>query len=241
VAERTSQLSAALNELESFSYSVSHDLRAPLRAIEGYSAILGSDYAERLDDEAKELLRRVRAAVHRMGQLIDDLLTLSRVSRKELERRPVDLSQLAHSICDELRQQEPDREVLIQIEPDLRVEGDPSLMRTVLENLLGNAWKFTGRVAAPEIHFTAARHQGINAFMVRDNGAGFDMRYRENLFRPFQRLHTDREFPGTGIGLATVARIVRRHGGEVWAEGEVGKGASLIFSIGQPGVTQNAG
>lgn len=241
VAERTSQLSAALNELESFSYSVSHDLRAPLRAIEGYSAILGSDYAERLDDEAKELLRRVRAAVHRMGQLIDDLLTLSRVSRKELERRTVDLSQLAHSICDELRQQEPDRDVLIRIEPDLRVEGDPSLMRTVLENLLGNSWKFTGRVANPEIHFMATRHQGVKAFMVRDNGAGFDMRYRENLFRPFQRLHTDREFPGTGIGLATVARIVRRHGGEVWAEGEVGKGASLIFSIGQPGGAQNAG
>ena len=131
--------------------------------------------------------------------------------------------------------------MLIRIEPDLRVEGDPSLMRTVLENLLGNSWKFTGRVANPEIHFMATRHQGVKAFMVRDNGAGFDMRYRENLFRPFQRLHTDREFPGTGIGLATVARIVRRHGGEVWAEGEVGKGASLIFSIGQPGGAQNAG
>ncbi len=234
VAERTSQLSAALSELESFSYSVSHDLRAPLRAIEGYSAILGSDYGDNLDDEAKELLRRVRAAVHRMGQLIDDLLTLSRVSRKELERRPVDLTTLAQVICEELRQQDPARPVSVDIAPGLRVEGDPSLLRTVLENLLGNAWKFTGRVAAPEIRFEATRHAGVDAFVVRDNGAGFDMRYRENLFRPFQRLHSDREFPGTGIGLATVARIVRRHGGEVWAEGEVGKGASLYFSIGQP-------
>jgi PAS domain S-box-containing protein len=233
VAERTSQLSAALNELESFSYSVSHDLRAPLRAIEGYSSILGSDYGDKLDDEAKELLRRVRAAVHRMGQLIDDLLTLSRVSRKELERRPVDLSHLAHVICEELRQQEPEREMCVDIAADLRVEGDPSLMRTVLENLLGNAWKFTGRMEHPEIHFSATSHEGVDAFVVRDNGAGFDMRYRENLFRPFQRLHSDREFPGTGIGLATVARIVRRHGGEVWAEGEVGKGAALYFSIGQ--------
>jgi PAS domain S-box-containing protein len=233
VAERTSQLSAALNELESFSYSVSHDLRAPLRAIEGYSSILGSDYGDKLDDEAKELLRRVRAAVHRMGQLIDDLLTLSRVSRKELERRPVDLSHLANVICEELRQQEPEREMCVDIAADLCIEGDPSLMRTVLENLLGNAWKFTGRMDHPEIHFSATRHEGVDAFVVRDNGAGFDMRYRENLFRPFQRLHSDREFPGTGIGLATVARIVRRHGGEVWAEGEVGKGASLYFSIGQ--------
>ncbi len=239
VAERTSQLSAALNELESFSYSVSHDLRAPLRAIEGYSSILGSDYGDKLDDEAKELLRRVRAAVHRMGQLIDDLLTLSRVSRKELERRPVDLSHLAHVICEELRQQEPEREMRVDIAADLRVEGDPSLMRTVLENLLGNAWKFTGRMAQPEIHFSAAHHQGVDSFVIRDNGAGFDMRYRENLFRPFQRLHSDREFPGTGIGLATVARIVRRHGGEVWAEGEVGKGAALYFSIGQSQSLQN--
>ena len=233
VNERTSQLSAALSELESFSYSVSHDLRAPLRAIEGYSTILGSDYADRLDDEAKELLRRVRAAVHRMGQLIDDLLTLSRVSRKELERRPVDLSLLAQAICDELRQQEPGRHVIVEIAPDLKVDADPSLMRTVLENLLGNAWKFTGRVEVPEIRFSAVRHEGMDAFVVQDNGAGFDMRYRENLFRPFQRLHSDREFPGTGIGLATVARIVRRHGGQVWAEGEVGKGAALYFSIGQ--------
>ena len=233
VAERTSQLSAALSELESFSYSVSHDLRAPLRAIEGYSAILGSDYGEQLDDEAKDLLRRVRAAVHRMGQLIDDLLTLSRVSRKELERRPVDLSQLAQAICDELRQQSPEREVRVDIEPQLQVEGDPSLLRTVLENLLGNAWKFTGRVDHPQIRFAATQHAGTAAFVVSDNGAGFDMRYRDNLFRPFQRLHTDREFPGTGIGLATVARIVRRHGGEVWAEGEVDKGASLYFSLGQ--------
>ncbi len=239
VAERTSQLSAALSELESFSYSVSHDLRAPLRAIEGYSAILGSDYGDKLDDEAKELLRRVRAAVHRMGQLIDDLLTLSRVSRKELERRPVDLSQLAHAICEELHQQEPDRVVNVRIAPHLQVEGDPSLMRTVLENLLGNAWKFTGRVENPSIEFDVTRHGESDAFVIRDNGAGFDMRYRENLFRPFQRLHSDREFPGTGIGLATVARIVRRHGGEVWAEGNVGKGASLYFSIGQPPALQN--
>ena len=241
VAERTSQLSAALSELESFSYSVSHDLRAPLRAIEGYSAILGSDYGDKLDDEAKELLRRVRAAVHRMGQLIDDLLILSRVSRKELDRRPVDLSNLAQVICDELRQQEPEREVSVHIAPRLQVEGDPSLMRTVLENLLGNAWKFTGRVEHPCIEFDCARHEGVDSFVVRDNGAGFDMRYRENLFRPFQRLHSDREFPGTGIGLATVARIVHRHGGEVWAEGEVGKGAALYFSIGQPPVLQNVG
>lgn len=233
VAERTSQLSAALSELESFSYSVSHDLRAPLRAIEGYSAILGSDYGDKLDEDAKELLRRVRAAVHRMGQLIDDLLTLSRVSRKELERRPVDLTHLAQVICEELRQQDVDRAVEIHIEPGLQVDGDPSLMRTVLENLLGNAWKFTSRTEHPTIRFEATRRDGEDAFVVRDNGAGFDMRYRDNLFRPFQRLHSDREFPGTGIGLATVARIVRRHGGEVWAEGEVGKGASLYFSIGQ--------
>jgi light-regulated signal transduction histidine kinase (bacteriophytochrome) len=148
----------------------------------------------------------------------------------------VDLSHLAQVICDELRQQEPEREVSVRIAPRMQVEGDPSLMRTVLENLLGNAWKFTGRVEHPSIEFDCARHEDVDSFMIRDNGAGFDMRYRENLFRPFQRLHSDREFPGTGIGLATVARIVRRHGGEVWAEGEVGKGAALYFSIGQPPV-----
>ncbi|WP_079434956.1 PAS domain S-box protein [Zoogloea sp. LCSB751] len=231
VAERTSQLSAALAELESFSYSVSHDLRTPLRAIEGYSTIIGTDYADRLDDEARELLRRVRAAAHRMSQLIDDLLTLSRVSRKPLERRQVDLSRLARAICDELQQQEPDRQISIDIAPCLQVEADPSLMRTVLENLLGNAWKFTGHTEQAEIQVAATHHDGHAAFVVRDNGAGFDMRYRDNLFRPFQRLHTDREFPGTGIGLATVARILHRHGGEVWAEGETGHGAAIYFAL----------
>lgn len=241
VGERTAQLSAALAELESFSYSVSHDLRTPLRAIEGYSSIIGTDYADRLDDEAREMLRRVRAAAYRMSQLIDDLLTLSRVSRKPLERRQVDLSRLARTLCDELQQQEPERMIRVDIAPNLEVNADPSLMRTVLENLLGNAWKFTGHTEHAEIRMAATRHEGHAAFVVRDNGAGFDMRYRDNLFHPFQRLHTDREFPGTGIGLATVARIMRRHGGEVWAEGEVGRGAAVYFSLDGPASPDETG
>jgi len=234
VAERTAQLTAALKELESFSYSVSHDLRAPLRAIDGYSAILASDYGHAFDDEARLLFQRMRAAVQRMGMLIDDLLDLARVSRQNLERRRVDLSALAAEIAQELQHSDPQRRVRFDIEPDLQVDADPSLLRIALENLLGNAWKFTSRRDEAQIRVSRLRDQaGEDGYCVQDNGAGFDMRYADKLFGAFQRLHHERDFEGTGIGLATVARIVARHGGRIWAHGEPDKGARFCFTLGR--------
>ena len=228
------ELEGANRELEAFSYSVSHDLRAPLRSIEGFSQILLEDYATDLDEEGRGFVGRVRAASRRMANLIDDLLDLSRVTRTEMRRRTVDLSALARDIAAELKKAQPEREVEFTIEEGLVANGDARLLRVVFENLLGNAWKFTSKEPEATIEFGLARHDegSAPAYFVADNGAGFDARYSDKLFGAFQRLHGAQEFEGTGIGLATVARIVHRHGGRVWAEGEVGKGASFFFTLG---------
>ncbi len=231
VGERTAELEAANKEMEAFTYSVSHDLRAPLRAIDGFSQALLEDYSDKVDAEGQEYLQRVRAASQRMGKLIDDLLRLSRLARAPMNRQVVDLSAAVTRIVEELRTAEPERAVEVVIPPGLVAEGDPGLLEVVLRNLLGNAWKFTGKTANARIEFGRTEHEGRAAFFVRDNGAGFDMAYVDRLFGAFQRLHTENEFPGTGIGLATVQRIIRRHGGRVWAEGAVGQGATFAFVL----------
>jgi PAS domain S-box-containing protein len=231
VEKRTAQLEAANKELEAFSYSVSHDLRAPLRAIDGFSRIVLEDYHDKLDDAGKDSLQRIRAASQRMGRLIDDMLQLSRLTRTEMRRTPVDLSALARAVADEQHKAEPERCVEFAIEPDLVANADASLMRVVLENLLGNAWKFTGKQSAAKIEFGRTTHGGVPAFFVRDNGVGFDMAYADKLFGAFQRLHSTAEFPGTGIGLATVQRVIRRHGGRVWAESAAVRGATFYFTL----------
>ncbi|TAK09282.1 MAG: PAS domain S-box protein, partial [Candidatus Manganitrophaceae bacterium] len=232
VAERTAQLEATNKELESFSYSVSHDLRAPLRGISGFSRVLLLRYADRLDPEGKDFLQRVDAASRRMGELIEDLLNLSRITRSEMHQKPVDLSSLAKTIAEELQHSEPERKVTFLIQDDLKASADPRLLRIALENLLGNAWKFTLNRPSAMIEFGRIEQEGKQVYFVRDNGAGFDMAYADKLFTPFQRLHSLSEFPGTGIGLATVQRIIHRHGGKVWAEGEVEKGAAFYFTLG---------
>ncbi len=231
VAERTIQLEAANRELEAFSYSVSHDLRAPLRGIDGFSQALLEDYADTLDDQGRDYLRRVRSATQRMAGLIDDLLNLSRITRSELRREEVDLSAQAHSVVEQLRQAQPERQVEFHIADGLTAQGDSRLLRIALENLIGNAWKFTGKTADAMIEFGLTRDGDEDIYFVRDNGAGFDMAYAGKLFGAFQRLHDVREFEGTGIGLATVQRIIRRHGGRVWAEGEPGRGATFHFTL----------
>ena len=218
-------------ELEAFSYSVSHDLRAPLRGIDGFSQALLEDYGAALPPPAQDYLRRVRAAAQRMGELIDDLLQLSRVGRAPLQRRRIDLSALARSVVAELRRAAPDRAVEVTIADGLVAEADPGLIRALLENLLGNAWKFTAKTDAAAIAFEAAEAAGETAFVVRDNGVGFDMAHADRLFAPFQRLHSEAEFPGTGIGLATVRRIVDRHGGRAWAEAAPGRGAAIFWTL----------
>lgn len=220
------------HELEAFSYAVSHDLRAPLRAIDGFSAALAEDCGNLLDEAGLGYLARVREAAQRMGRLIDDLLGLSRVSRKAMRRLEVDMSRLAEDIVEELRAGEPGRSVMIEIAPGLRAEGDPDLLRIALQNLLGNAWKFTGKAPEARIAFRAEFGEGPPVFCVSDNGAGFDMSYSNKLFTPFQRLHRKDEFEGTGIGLATVQRVIRRHGGQIWAESAEGRGAAFYFTLG---------
>jgi signal transduction histidine kinase len=231
VEERTAQLTAANKELEAFSYSVSHDLRAPLRSIDGFSQALLEDSAPMLDEQGKAHLQRIRAASQRMGVLIDDLLNLARVTRAEMHREPVDLSALAAVLADELRKREPVRQAEVLIEPGLETRADPRLVRVALENLLSNAWKFSSKHPAPRIEFGQALVNGAAAFFVRDNGAGFDPAYAGRLFGAFQRLHAATEFPGTGVGLATVQRIIHRHGGTVWAESAVGRGATFYFTL----------
>jgi signal transduction histidine kinase len=221
------------HELETFSYTVSHDLRAPLRRIESFGRALAETQAERLDDEGRRYLARIRSCSQEMAQLIDDVLYLSRVARAELRRQEVDLSALAHAIVERLREGDGDRQVDVRIRPGLVAEGDGQLLRIALENLLENAWKFTSRQPEPRIELGVTHLPGEPAFFVRDNGAGFDMSYAERLFTPFQRLHLSTEFPGTGIGLATVQRIVYRHGGRIWAEGSVGQGATFHFTLGR--------
>ena len=235
VAETRAALAAELErknrELEAFSYSVSHDLRAPLRSIDGFSQALLEDYAPRLEPTAKDYLERVRGAAQRMGELIDDMLLLSRVGRAELRKEPVDLSELAAQIIADLRRNAPGRTVTVTIEPGLIADVDPRLMRIALENLLGNAWKFTAKQERAEIVLGTEPSAEEPTFFVRDNGAGFNMKYAEKLFRAFQRLHSQSEFAGTGIGLATVHRVVDRHGGRVWAEGTEGQGAAFYFAF----------
>ncbi len=247
VAQRTAALEAANKELEAFSYSVSHDLRAPLRAIDGFSQALLEDYHDQLPSEGQDYLRRVRASAQRMAQLIDDMLNLSRVTRAPLEIQQVDLSNVAERVCDGLRQMQPERQVTFSIEPGLFANGDPHLLEIMLENLLGNAWKFTSKREQARIEFglLAPLHLPPNSlnfgggsqgdqggtFFIRDNGAGFDMTYAGKLFGAFQRLHSLNDFPGTGIGLATVQRIINRHGGKIWAEGKVNEGATFYFTF----------
>lgn len=231
IIERTRQLEAANKELESFAYSVSHDLRSPLRALSGFSEALVQDYADTLDATATNYLNRIQAASLRMGQLIDDLFKLSRVARTELQPQSVNLSELVNKLYLSLQQKEPEHPVTMIIAPDAVVQGDPRLLEIALENLVNNAWKFTHKTALPQIEFGKADLQGQTVYFVRDNGAGFNMSYVEKLFKPFERLHSTTEFEGTGIGLSIVARIIMRHGGRVWPEGEENKGATFYFSF----------
>jgi light-regulated signal transduction histidine kinase (bacteriophytochrome) len=232
VRERTAELEAANKELEAFSYSVSHDLRAPLRAMDGFSMALIEDYAGKLDETAMDHLRRIRAGSQRMAGLIDDLLHLSRVTRTEMCPEHVDLTAMAEAIGEELRRSQPDRSVEFVVAPALAANADPRLLRLALFNLIDNAWKFTSKHAQARIEVGELEKNGGRVFFVRDNGAGFDMSYVGRLFGAFQRLHTVQEFEGTGIGLAIVQRIVHRHGGIVWAEGAVGAGATVYFTLG---------
>lgn len=238
VAERTAELRGANEELEAFAYAVSHDLRAPLRAMSGFSAILKEDFGDKLDDEARECLDHILIASSNMGQLIDGLLSLSRVTRGELNRDAVDLSALAERIRDELASAEPDRSVTWEIEPHLVVEGDGRMLNSALRNLLGNAWKYTAHAAAPRIRISSRREGGKRSIHITDNGAGFDMGYAEQLFQPFRRLHRQDEFPGLGIGLATVQRIIHRHGGEIHAVAHPGEGADFFFTLPEHGTRE---
>ncbi len=231
VADRTAQLQAANNELEAFSYSVSHDLRAPLRHIDGFSQALLEDYTDKLDDAGKSYLREVRSASQEMAQLIEDVLQLARVTRSEMRREVINLSDLAQAVAAELKKREPKRKVHLELKEELTTRGDKRLLRIVLTNLLENAWKFTSKRAEARITFGREQQNGESAYFIRDNGAGFDMAYAGKLFGAFQRLHTTGEFEGTGIGLATVQRIVNRHGGRVWAEGKVDQGATFFFTL----------
>jgi signal transduction histidine kinase len=225
------ELLAANQELDAFAYSVSHDLRAPLRSIDGFSQVLLEDYAARLDEAGRDSLRRVRVASQRMATLIDDLLKLARVTRAEMRTEMVDLSGMARDIVAELRRTDSARQVEFAIAPGLKARADPPLLRVALENLLRNSWKYTARQPRPRVEFASTEANGGRAFMVRDNGAGFDMKYMDKLFGVFQRLHSAAEFEGTGVGLATVRRIITRHGGRIWAEGAVDQGATFYFTL----------
>ena len=229
--QRTAELEVSNKELESFSYSVSHDLRAPLRSMEGFSNALLENYAQKLDDQGKQYLTYIQESSVLMNHLIDDLLKLSRVARSDINYEKVNLSDMAQKVVDELAKTEPQREVMFSIASNIIAYGDRNLLLLVLENLLGNAWKFSSKVAEPRIEMGTIDHNGKQACFIRDNGVGFDMIYVDKLFKPFQRLHKASEFPGTGIGLATVQRIVRRHGGEIWAESNVGEGATFYFTL----------
>jgi light-regulated signal transduction histidine kinase (bacteriophytochrome) len=231
VLDRTEQLQLANKELESFAYSVSHDLRAPLRALDGFSQAILEDYVGRIDNQGQDYLQRIRAAAQRMGQLIDDMLKLSRLTRGELLQQSIDLTALAHEVVEELKKSDAGRSVDVVIAHGLTATGDARLVRVVLVNLFGNAWKFTGPQAGPRIEMGQVQVDGQQAFFIKDNGVGFDPQHAGKLFGAFQRLHTASEFPGTGVGLATVQRIVHRHGGRIWAESAVGKGATFFFTM----------
>lgn len=231
VRERTLELQTANRELEAFSYSVSHDLRAPLRAVDGFSRALMDDYADVLDEDGMDSLNCLREASQNMGRLIDDLLALSRVSREAMHTEEVDLGVIAELVIAELRGEHGSRRVEFSSSGDLRASGDPRLLRVVMENLLGNAWKFTRKVKRARVELGTTEKDGRTVYFVRDNGAGFDMVFADKLFSPFQRLHRVDEFEGSGIGLATVQRIIRRHGGDEWGEGEADRGAAFYFTL----------
>lgn len=231
VRDRTAQLQAANHELEAFAYSVSHDLRAPLRGIDGFSTILERKYAAALDEQGQHYLKRVKDAAGRMSHLIDDMLNLTRLTRQDMQKVPLDLSRIAHSVAKFLSDSESKRQVEFDIQQGMQAHADPVLMRAVLENLMGNAWKFTSLTAGARIEVGMETAEGRPVYYVKDNGAGFDMEYAEKLFRPFQRLHSTHEFPGSGIGLASVQRVIHRHGGKVWAEGRVNEGATFYFTL----------
>lgn len=232
VNERTAELAVANKELEAFAYSVSHDLRAPLRSIHGFTKVVADRASDKLDSLSLDYLERVRASSKRMDQIIDDLLSLSRLTRVALQRQVVDLSALATNIGAELADSHPGRKVQLSVQPDVTGAGDGGLLAIVMRNLLENAWKFTGERELAEIEFRTSDEDGTVAYLVRDNGAGFDMAYASQLYEPFQRLHSEAEFPGMGIGLATVQRVVERHSGRTWAEGTVGQGATFYFTLG---------
>ena len=230
VQQRTAELETTNRELEAFSYSVSHDLRAPLRTIDGFSLALEEDYVSAVDAVGRDYIKRVRGAVQRMGELIDALLELSRITRAAITREHFDLSQLARTVAGELQEQNRDREIVFKIQDHMEAEADPKLLRVALENLMGNAVKFSAKVAHAVIEFGWDGEQG--AWFIRDNGAGFDMYYAEKLFNAFNRLHGDKDFKGSGIGLATVARVIRRHHGRIWADSIVDRGATFWFTLG---------
>ncbi|OGP68917.1 MAG: hypothetical protein A2W27_07150 [Deltaproteobacteria bacterium RBG_16_44_11] len=232
VVEKARDAAEATNkELEAFSYSVSHDLRAPLRSIDGFSHALLEDYQGKLDATGKNYLERIRTATQHMGNLIDDMLKLSRVIQSEFNYQSIDLSKMVQSISDTLQKNNPNNNVKMTIQQGIVIQGDLPLIQIVLTNLIDNAWKFTGKQKHPRIEFGATLKENEKIFFIRDNGVGFDMSYAGKLFGTFQRLHTTAEFAGTGIGLATVKRIINRHGGKAWAEGEVGKGATFFFTL----------
>ncbi len=228
----TRELEASNQEMETFSYSVSHDLRAPLRTMDGFSEAVLTDYGDKLDETGKDYLTRVRRASHTMAQLIDDILKLSRINRAEMHLESVNLSNLAHSITEELKATQPERQAEFIIVHGIIVKGDKNLLQIGLRNLLENSWKYTGKCSAARIEFGVQNQKGGKVCFIRDNGIGFDMQYAGKLFQPFQRLHTIKEYPGTGIGLATVQRVIRRHNGRIWAESEPGKGATFYFTLG---------
>jgi light-regulated signal transduction histidine kinase (bacteriophytochrome) len=230
VRTRTAELQATNRELEAFSYSVSHDLRAPLRSVDGFSLALEEDFVESLNDEGRDYIRRIRTGVQKMGQLIDSLLQLSRITRAEIARENVNLSELAEDVARDLRVQNVDRNISFLIEPGLMANADPRLLRVAMENLLGNAVKFTAK--QPEARIEFGRSSETGEYYVHDNGAGFDMQYAGKLFTAFQRLHGDKDFKGSGIGLATVSRVLRRHQGTMRAEGAVNSGATFWFTLG---------
>jgi light-regulated signal transduction histidine kinase (bacteriophytochrome) len=232
ISERTAQLEFSNRELEAFAYSVAHDLRSPLRSIASFSDALIEDCARNLDELGLDYLRRIRGGAERMAELIDGILSLSRVNRTALSSSPCDLSAMARAVTEQLHALQPERRARFIIQEGLTERVDPQLLRSVLENLLGNAWKFTRERPEARIEFGATQEPGAGrTYFVRDNGAGFDMAYRDKLFGVFQRLHTQREFEGTGVGLATVQRIIRRHGGRIWGEGQPGRGACFSFTL----------
>jgi light-regulated signal transduction histidine kinase (bacteriophytochrome) len=237
VAERTRQLESANRELEAFAYAVSHDLRAPLRSMSGFSQILQETAPPALDDKSRHYLQRIHDASARMSSLIDDLLNLSRIGRSELTARRISLSQIAAEAAAAVRERHPTRDVLLEIAPGMEVSADPRLLRIALENLLSNAWKYTARHSQALVSVGTQQGENGPVYFVRDNGVGFDMKYADKLFVPFQRLHPEAEFPGSGIGLVTVQRIVARHGGRVWADAKPDAGATFYFSLAQAPIT----